>query len=107
MNDYDMSGDFKKLLTLLKKILQNHSGASEQVSKFLEQKKEGQPLNLNLCFFTFVPMSPEELMEFEELYDDYVNDTEESSVHGSEIKMEFKLNTTDLDFLKKHGIRFN
>lgn len=107
MNHHEMDGDIKKLLTLLKKILRNHPAGSEQISKFLDQKKDSNSLNLNLCFFTFVPMSPEELMEFEELYDDYLNDTEESSVYGSEIKMEFKLNTTDLDFLKKHGIRFN
>lgn len=103
----DMDGDIKKLLTLLKKILKHHPQGSDQISKFLDQKTEQKAFNLNLCFFTFIPMSPEELMEFEEMYDDYLSEVEESAVRRDDPKLEFKLSTDDLDFLKKNGIRFN
>ena len=103
----DMDGDIKKLLTLLKKILKNHPQGSDQLSKFLDHKADPtKSLNLNLCFFTFIPMSPEELMEFEEMYEDYLNEVEDSG-RREETKLEFKLNTDDLDFLRKNGIRFN
>ena len=105
----DMDGDIKKLLTLLKKILKNHPQGSDQITKFLEQnqKADQKAFNLNLCFFTFIPMSPEELMEFEEMYDDYLNEAEESLARRDDPKLEFKLSTDDVDFLKKNGIRFN
>ena len=103
----DMDGDIKKLLTLLKKILKNHPQGWDQISKLMEQKGDPKSFNLNLCFFTFIPMSPEELMEFEEMYDDYLNEVEESISRHDDSKLEFKLNTDDIDFLKKNGIRFN
>lgn len=103
----DMDGDIKKLLSLLRKILRNHPQGSDQLSKFMDYKTDSKSLNLNLCFFTFIPMSPEELMEFEEMYDDYLNEVEESMARRDDPKLEFKLNTDDIDFLKKNGIRFN
>ena len=71
----DMDGDIRKLLALLKKILKNHPQGSDQISKFMDQKS----FDLNLCFFTFVPMLPEDLMEFEEMYEDYLNRSDDSS----------------------------
>ena len=113
MNHHDnLDGDIKKLLTLLKKILKNHPQGSDQLSKLLDQKSTDQKsLNLNLCFLTFVPMTPEELMEFEEMYDEYLSQTESSIPSKDDRKpdprMEFKITAEDADFLKKHGIRFN
>ena len=103
----DMDGDIKKLLTLLKKILKNHPQGFDQIAKLMDQKNDQKSFNLNLCFFTFVPMSPEELMEFEEMYDDYLNEVEGSISRRDDHKLEFELNTDDIDFLKKNGIRFN
>lgn len=103
----DMDGDIKKLLTLLKRILKNHPQGFDQVQKLMDQKTDQKAFNLNLCFFTFIPMSPEELMEFEEMYDDYLNEVEESVAKWDNHKLEFRLNTDDLDFLKKNGIRFS
>ncbi len=105
---HDMDGDIRKLLTLLKKILKNHPQGADQISKFMDQKTDQKSFNLNLCFFTFIPMSPEELMEFEEMYGDYLNEVEESVTwRDDHSKLEFKLNTDDVDFLKQNGIRFN
>ena len=98
-----MDGDIRKLLALLKKILKNHSHGSEQIAKFMDQKS----FDLNLCFFTFVPMTPDDLLDFEDMYDDLLNHSDESSSDDREdLRIEFKLNSDDLYFLKKHGIQF-
>ena len=105
MGHDDMSSDIKKLLNLLKKILKNHPHGSEEVAQFLDQKS----FNLNLCFLTFVPMSPEDLAEFEDLYEEWMARSEEgvdSLLPQGDAKVEFKLNSEDLDFLKKNGIKF-
>ena len=102
MGHSDMDGDIRKLLTLLKKILRNHPQGSEHISKFMDQKS----FDLNLCFLTFVPMTPEALMEFEEMYEAYLSRSEESSLGRETFKLEYKLSSDDLEFLKKNGIRF-
>lgn len=101
----DMESDIRKLLNLLKRILKNHPQGSEEVAKFMEQKS----FNLNLCFLTFVPMSSEDLAEFEDLYEEWMVRSEEGSdsLHAQgDTKVEFKLNSEDMDFLKKNGIKF-
>lgn len=102
MNPDDMNRDIRKLLTLLKKILKNQPQGSDQVAKFMDKKS----FNLNLCFLTFVPMTPEDLMEFEEMYEEFLRGPEQSSSARKGSKLEFELNPDDLDFLKKYGIRF-
>lgn len=102
-HDNNMEGDVTKLLALLKKILKNYPQGSDQIAKFMDQKS----FNLNLCFLTFVPMSPEDLMEFEEMYEEYFNRSDEplpSKAGGG--KLEFKLNSEDVHFLKQNGICF-
>ena len=102
MNQNSMDGDIRKLLALLRKILKNHPQGSEQIAKFMDQKS----FDLNLCFFTFVPMTPEDLMEFEEMYEEFLNRSEEMSSDDEDSKIEFKLNSEDLHFLRNNGIRF-
>ena len=104
MSHDDMESDIRKLLGLLKKILRNHPHGSEEVAKFLDQKS----FNLNLCFLTFAPMSPEDLAEFEDLYEEWMVRSEEgvdSLLARGDAKVEFKLDSEDLDFLKKNGIK--
>ena len=102
MNQNSMDGDSRKLLALLRKILKNHPQGSEQIAKFMDQKS----FDLNLSFFTFVPMTPEDLMEFEEMYEEFLNRSEEMSSDDEDSKIEFKLNSEDLHFLRNNGIRF-
>ena len=101
-HDSGMDGDIRKLLTLLKKILKNHPQGSGPLTNFLDQKS----LNLNLCFLTFVPMSPEDLDDLEDMYREFLNQMGESAPKRGEVKIEFKLNSDDIDFLKKNGIQF-
>ena len=102
MNQNSMDGDIRKLLALLKRILKNHSQGSEQIAKFMDQKS----FDLNLCFFTFVPMSPDDLMDFEDMYEEFLSHSDEASSGDEDLKIEFKLNSEDLHFLKKYGIQF-
>ena len=58
-------------------------------------------LNLNFCFFNFLPMSPEEMDELEEIYEEFLLAQEE---RAGVLKGE--LTVSDLEFLRRHGIRF-
>ena len=102
MGHDSMEGDIRRLLALLKKILKSHPQGSEHISKFMDQKS----FDLNLCFFTFVPMTPEDLMEFEEMYHDFMSRSDESSSDDEDSQFELELNPEDIHFLKKNGIRF-
>jgi len=95
----DFEGHVKQLIQLLKKILT--SQPSQGYLPELDSMLKGQGINLNLCFFTFLPVSEEELDELEEIYEHYVFDEEKKS---EEITSE--LNAADLEFLRRHGIRF-
>ena len=101
MNHESMDGDVAQLIKLLKKILKNHPQGQE-VSKLMEQKA----MNVNLCFLTFIPMSAEELDDFEDMYEEYLNRLEDATPERARSPLEFKLSTDDVDFLKKAGIQF-
>ncbi|MBI4394864.1 MAG: hypothetical protein HY583_01570 [Candidatus Omnitrophica bacterium] len=100
--NYDMDGDIRKLLALLKKIMKNHPHASDQTAKFMDQKT----FDINLCIFNFIPMTPDDLLEFEEMFQEFSARHEESWPPRKESKVEFKLNSDDLEFLRKNGIHF-
>ena len=51
-----------------------------------------------------MPMSPDDLADFEDLYEEWVARSEDGLDLAREGKIEFKLNSEDLDFLKKNGI---
>ena len=101
MSHDNIDGDIRKLLALLKKILKSHPQGSEQISKFMDQKS----FDINLCFFTFIPMTPEDLLEFEDAYQEFLGHYEDSCPSRRE-QPKFEWNTDDVDFLKKHGIQF-
>ena len=102
MGHDSMDGDIRKLLALLKKILKNHPQGSEQIAKSLGE----QAFNLNLCFFSFIPIHSEDLAEFEEMYEELLSHSEGLLPKGETLKMDFKLSPEDVEFLKKHGMRF-
>lgn len=91
----DFSENISELMKLLKKILKSQKGESQDLAGLLDKKN----INLNLCFFTFLPVTPEELDDFEvELQNDIELDDEEA--------FSLELNNMDLDFLKKNGLKF-
>ena len=100
MNQEPMD-DITKLIKLLRKILKHHPEGKD-ISKWMSGE---HPINLNLCFFTFVPMTAEELEEVEDMYEEYLGRMEEVT-DKSRAKLEFKLSQEDIRFLKEHGLRF-
>ena len=76
--DRDFEHNMNQLIQLLKKILTSHPPQQGPLPEF-ESFLKGQGINLNLCFFTFLPMSEEELDELEEIYEHYLFDEEKRS----------------------------
>lgn len=100
----NLHGDFdqnmSQFIQLLKKILTSHIPQGQHFQE-LESLFKDQGINLNLCFFTFLPMTPQELDEFEEIYERYLFDEDRAPEDLNE-----NLSPADLDFLRRHGIRF-
>ncbi len=99
MNEKDREFDqnLNQLIGLLKKLLKNVPKGPFQ--SFSGDKEAG--INLNVNFFTFFPLSGEEMDEFEEIYDQYFFQDDK----GAE-ELTTELNQSDVDFLRRHGIRF-
>lgn len=97
--DREFEQNMSQLLQLLKKILSNpvSQGKLSELPSFLSN----QGLNLNLFFLTFLPMSADELDELEEIYEHFMFDEELKSED-----LTTDLNSGDIDFLKRHGIKF-
>lgn len=100
----NLHGDFDQnmtqLIQLLKKILTNPIPQGQHFHE-LQSLFKDQGINLSLCFFTFLPITPQELDEFEEIYERYLFDEDKSPEDLNE-----NLSSADLDFLRRHGIRF-
>ncbi len=98
----DREGDFdqnmNQLIHLLRKILSSHPQVAQMPE--IQSLFKNQGINLNL-FFTFLPMSPDDLDELEEIYERYFLDNDKRSED-----LTSDLSPADLEFLKKNGIRF-
>ena len=95
--DREFDHTLTQLIGLLKKLLKNIPQGGSFPS--LSAEKEGT-VNLNL-FLTFLPLAPEEMDEFEEIYEQYFFQ-EDRPVE----ELSSELNPSDMDFLRRHGIRF-
>ena len=100
----DFNQNVSKLLALLKNMLKNQKIDNKELNEFFGKKD----INLNLCFFTFLPFPLDDIDEMdlddisEEGFSEYLNKKREKE--GDELK--FEITTSDIDFLKKHGIKF-
>ena len=99
----DFGKNVGKLLTLLKRMLSKQKIDSKELNEFFGKKD----INLNVCFFTFMPFSFDEMeeMEMEEMMGQSFSEFEGvGSAEADELK--FELNKQDLDFLKQNGMKF-
>jgi len=98
----DFNQNISKLLSLLKNMMKNQKIDSQELNDFFGKKN----VNLNLCFFTFVPFPFEEFdeMDFEEMGEEGLADMLGQRKDHDELK--FEINNNDIDFLKKNGIKF-
>jgi hypothetical protein len=97
----NMDPDFEKLIKLLRTIIKKHPKAAEQMQKMTDANTNS--INLNICIMTLVPMTPEDLEELSDLYEDSLHRADGGD-GGPEL--EFKLTHEDLDFLKNNGLEF-
>jgi len=99
---HNLDPDMEKLISLLKKILKKHPPSAEQLAKLGDSKA----FNLNICFLTFIPMSPDEMDELNDIYEEYLNRGDDASTREEAVDLEFRLTGDDLDFLKNNGLSF-
>ena len=90
--------NMSELLSLLKKILKSQKMGNVDLSSLLDKKN----VNLNLCFFTFLPLSEEEFADFEYELEEYLLD--EEMREGGDLK--FEITNHDVEFLKRNGLKF-
>ena len=98
-HEREFDQNMNQLIHLLKKILKDVPLGGSPLPGSLKWKDSG--MNLNICFFTFLPMTPETLDEWEELYDQYFPQEEKESSHWST-----ELSPADIEFLRRHGLEF-
>ena len=93
--------NIKQLMKLLKKMMTQYPGAekNEEIAKLLKNPKD-MP-DVNIFFLNLAPLSPEEFDDLEEIFEE--NILSESARHG---ELKYELNGEDVEFLKKHGMRF-
>lgn len=97
--DKEFNHNMAQLLRLLKKILKGLPSQGPYSASLFQGKESA--VNFNVCFLTFFPLTPEELEEWEEIYESYGLQEE-----GSELEFSSELSPADRDFLRKNGIRF-
>lgn len=103
----DFNKNMEKLLALLGKILKTQKEVSGPALDLNEILKSQKNINLNLCFVTFLPMMPEDMDDFEEMFEAFSGPPEGShppKPRNPELK--FELSPKDMDFLKNNGIQF-
>ena len=97
--DKNFDQNMLHLVELLRKIIsQIPTRSSLETPKFHSKDSN---ITMNFCFFNFLPMSPEDMDELEEIYDSFMRESEDS---GFEMKSE--LTSADLEFLRRNGIRY-
>lgn len=98
--DKEFDQNMNQLFRLLKKMIKNIPSKGQLPSSVLPQLGKDSNINLNLCFFTFLPLSAEELDELGDLYEQYFFNDEKHEDLSDE------LSPADLDFLRRNGMRF-
>lgn len=101
-NGKDFDQNMNQLVQLLKKLIKNiPTGKMPQGNPFSKDKDSGS-INVNFCFFNFLPISDEDLEEMEDMMDQFF--TEDPREKSRDLSSE--LNASDLEFLKRNGIQF-
>ena len=99
---FDRDNEFEQslshLVQLLKKILRNMPAQDRGGSAIPEGKDS--PIQLNLCFFALVPMLPDDWEDMNDFLGPLASMDPKADEPASELSLE------DLEFLRRHGIRF-
>jgi len=90
-----------QLLDLLKGIMKHSPAGQSQFSNLFDDKLNDK-MNINICFFNFIPVTSEEMEDIEDLYGDIV----ESEDEEDDFSPDFGWTKNDVEFLKRHGMSF-
>lgn len=99
----DFHQNMGQLVELLRRILANiPSQMQKETSSSPQNNKDANTnFNINFCFMNLFPISEEELEEMEEAYEQWTLQQD-----GKTVESKSDLTISDLEFLKKNGIRF-
>lgn len=107
-NGKDFDQNMNQLIHLLKKIIKNiPNGKMPQGpfgKDFFGKDKDSSSINVNFCFFNFLPLTEEDLEEMEDMMDQFFTEEQPRGDRARDLSSE--LNASDLEFLKRNGIRF-
>ena len=93
---HEFNHNMNQLIEILKKMLMQ--GPASSLDHNFASAKDPH-IQFNICFFNFIPLSTEDYEELEEAYEDYLSAQDDKP-------LEQVLTPTDVEFLKRHGIRF-
>lgn len=96
----DFDQNMNQLVHLLKKIIKGLPFGAGSQPFSAKDKKEGG-ININFCFFNFLPITDEEIEEMDAIHDQFLAQEE-----GRYAEFSPELNSSDMDFLRRNGIRF-
>ncbi len=96
----DFDQNMNQLVHLLKKIIKGLPFGSNP-QPFPSNEKNDSGININFCFFNFLPITDEEIEEMDAIYDQFLAQEE-----GKAAEFSPELNPSDMDFLRRNGIRF-
>lgn len=99
-HEADFNQEMKKLISMVRKLL-NHCVSPEKNQDKSDAGDSGS-VNFNVFIFPMISLSPEEMEEWEGMYDQFFFD--ESRTAAEDLTTD--LTKSDLDFLRRHGIRF-
>lgn len=98
----DFDQNMNQLVHLLKKIITGLPMGPNPNPQTLNPKgKSDSGIHVNFCFFNFLPITDEEIEEMDAMYDQFLAQEE-----GKAAEFSPELNGSDMDFLRRHGIRF-
>ena len=95
--------NMNQLIRFLSKMIKNIPNFPQGGPPKFSGKDKDSGVNVNFCFFTFLPVNPEDLEEMDEIYERFLAE-EEKMQNNCELSGE--LSPSDLDFLRRNGIRF-
>jgi hypothetical protein len=107
VNDHEeLAKSIKKLLALLRNIMKqggssSHSPFPPELQNMLNDSAKN--IQLNLCMFTFLPIDPVDLEDFQDVLEGQLHGESGLCDAGS---LSFEITPSDIDFLKEHGIKF-
>jgi hypothetical protein len=91
--------DMQKFIQMLKKLLKSNLNKDKFSDNDIMAGKNGD-INVNVFFMPFLSMSPEDMDELEDIYDECFDEDK------SREDIDADLTKSDIDFLRKNGIRF-